>query len=440
MPDPPEHILNSGFSLGSLSNESYVYVGVIIILLLLAAVTTSSESAFFSLNPSDKAKLKGEDSKVSKIILDFLSRPRELIALLLISINFVNVGVVILSTMLLDQVIPPSHDNEWMRFLAEVFGITLLILITGEVIPKIYGANNSLKVVRIMAIPLNIARKIPPISWLTSILVNGTAFIGKMARKSEKVSQVELEYAIALTKEDNTSDDEQRLLEGIVKFGRTEADQIMKSRIEMDAIDESFDFDQVMSFVLEAGYSRIPVFKDTTDNVVGILYIKDLLPHIKDPKDFNWKSVIREPFFVPENKKIDDLLQEFRSMKMHMAVVVDEYGGASGIVTLEDILEEIVGDITDEYDEEDIAFKKINDNTFLIEGRTALKDVYKVLETEGKEFESRKGESETLGGFIIEVSGRILKNNEYIQQGRFKLIVESSDKRRIKWVKVCIKE
>jgi gliding motility-associated protein GldE len=401
---------------------------------VLAAVTTSSESAFFSLNPKEKDRLKSENSKISKIILDLLSKPRELIALLLISINFVNVGIVILSTLILNKMM--EGYGEVPKLLVEIFGITLLILITGEVIPKIYGANNAAKVTRFMAIPIDVIRRTPPVSWLKALLVNGTSFIGKAGKKNLKISSDELEQAIAITTEESTSEDEQRLLEGIVKFGKTEAIQIMTPRIEASSFPEHFTFDQVVSFVIDAGYSRIPVYQESADNVIGILYIKDLLPHLKNSADFDWKTLLRKPFFIPENKKIDDLLQEFRSMKMHLAVVVDEYGGASGIVTLEDILEEIVGDITDEFDDDQVDYKRLDDGSFLFEGRTSLMDFYKIIDLDGDEFEAMKGDAETLGGFIVEQSGRILKNKEHIIQGNFKFTVVSSDKRRIKWVKV----
>jgi gliding motility-associated protein GldE len=287
-----------------------------------------------------------------------------------------------------------------------------------------------------MAIPIDVIRRTPPVSWLKALLVNGTSFIGKAGKKNLKISSDELEQAIAITTEESTSEDEQRLLEGIVKFGKTEAIQIMTPRIEASSFPEHFTFNQVVAFVIEAGYSRIPVYQESADNVIGILYIKDLLPHLKNNGDFDWKTLLRKPFFIPENKKIDDLLQEFRSMKMHLAVVVDEYGGASGIVTLEDILEEIVGDITDEFDDDQVDYKRLDDGSFLFEGRTSLMDFYKIIDLDGDEFEAMKGDAETLGGFIVEQSGRILKNKEYIVQGNFKFTVVSSDKRRIKWVKV----
>jgi gliding motility-associated protein GldE len=246
--------------------------------------------------------------------------------------------------------------------------------------------------------------------------------------------------ALELTKQESTSDEEHKILEGIVKFGNTDARQIMKSRMDIIAIENDKNFQEVVEVILEAGYSRIPVYEEKIDNVIGILYIKDLLPFLSEKGDFDWMSLIRKPYFIPENKKIDDLLREFQSMKMHMAVVVDEYGGASGIVTLEDVLEEIVGDITDEFDDDEIAYTRVDDRTFLFEGRTALMDFYKVVDIDGKEFENQKGDAETLGGFMTEKEGRILKNNEYIVCDDIKLIVESSDKRRIKMIKAILPE
>ena len=434
MPDPSP--IRPLLAQVSWTNTETIYTSIIVFLLILAAVTTSSESAFFSLNPEEKDRLKSENSRISNIIIDLLSKPRELIALLLISINFVNVGIVILSTLILNKMM--EGYSEVSKLLVEIFGITLLILITGEVIPKIYGANNASKVTRFMALPIDVIRKTPPISWLKALLVNGTSFIGRIGGKNVRISSAELEQAIAITSDENSSGDEQKLLEGIVKFGKTEAVQIMTPRIEMSSIPNNIRFSKVIESVLEFGYSRIPIHKESADNVIGILYIKDLLPHLKESDEFPWLDLIRKPFFIPENKKIDDLLQEFRGMKMHLAVVVDEYGGASGIVTLEDILEEIVGDITDEFDDDQVDYKKMDDGSYAFEGRTSLKDFYKILEIEGEEFEQDKGDSETIGGFIMEQSGRILKNKESITKGNYKLSVISSDKRRIKWVKVQV--
>ena len=435
--EPPSLQFPEVISAG-LSNESIVYFVIIFFLLFVCAVMSGSESALFSIKPEEKNKLKSEDSKEAKTIIHLLSNPRDLLATILIVNNFVIVGIVILATFVLDEEFPTKPGNELIRFLIEVVGITFMILLIGEVIPKIYATNNAEKASRWVARPLYLISRTPPVSWLKWVLVSGSKFISLSKKQSANISADELEHAIALTKESATSDGEQKLLEGIVKFGRTEASQIMKPRIEMAALDAETNFKEVLAFVLEAGYSRIPVYKENTDNVIGILYIKDLLPYLSNDQDFNWITVIRKPFFIPENKKINDLLQEFRNMKMHLAVVVDEYGGASGIITLEDILEEIVGDITDEFDDDEISYQKLDDTTYIFEGRTTLNDFYKVVGSDGKEFEALKGDAETIGGFINEQAGRIMKNKEFITQGNFKLIIESSDKRRVKQVRVLI--
>ena len=435
--EPPSLQFPEVISAG-LSNESIVYFVIIFFLLFVCAVMSGSESALFSIKPEEKNKLKSEDSKEAKTIIHLLSNPRDLLATILIVNNFVIVGIVILATFALDEEFPTKPGNELIRFLIEVVGITFMILLIGEVIPKIYATNNAEKASRWVARPLYLISRTPPVSWLKWVLVSGSKFISLSKKQSANISADELEHAIALTKESATSDGEQKLLEGIVKFGRTEASQIMKPRIEMAALDADSNFKEVLAFVLDAGYSRIPVYKENTDNVIGILYIKDLLPYLSNDQDFNWITVIRKPFFIPENKKINDLLQEFRNMKMHLAVVVDEYGGASGIITLEDILEEIVGDITDEFDDDEISYQKLDDTTYIFEGRTTLNDFYKVVGSDGKEFEALKGDAETIGGFINEQAGRIMKNKEFITQGNFKLIIESSDKRRVKQVRVLI--
>ncbi|MFY7668810.1 MAG: gliding motility-associated protein GldE [Crocinitomicaceae bacterium] len=418
------------------SSSTLLYLLLVLVLLFLAALMSGSESAFFSLKPAETDSLKKENTPKAKMILELISKPKELLATLLIIHNFVNVGVVILSTFIMDQLIPTKPGTELTRFLLEVVGITFLILLTGEVIPKIFATRNSLRVVNWVAYPLNVFRTTPPVSWIKVILVKGSFFIQKMTKSSVQVTTDELEQALALTKEDSDSEEDHKILEGIVRFGKTEACQIMTPRVDLEAIDAESNIKEVFDFILEAGYSRIPVYEDSQDNVIGILYIKDLLPFLAESEDFDWKVVLRKPFFIPENKKINDLLQEFRKMKMHMAIVVDEYGGASGIVTLEDILEEIVGEITDEFDENDIPFVKLDENTYNFEGRTSLNDFYKIIETEGSEFESIKGDAETLGGFIVEQAGRIMRNNEFITISNYKMIVVSSDKKRIRNVKV----
>jgi putative hemolysin len=417
---------------------NFIILGV---LLLLSAIASGSESAFFSLGPNEKEMLKNDPSRSSKIVLQLLENPKELLATLLITNNFVNVGVVILSSSILNELYPVHEGNETIRFLTEVVGITFAILLIGEVIPKIWSSKNALFMSKTMAYPIYTIKSIPPLSWLKKILVKGTNFLQRRARRrGVSITTDELEQALALTKEDNTSEEEHKILEGIVKFGNTEVSQIMRPRPDVLAIDFSSNFRELLDFIREAGYSRIPVYRNSLDDIAGILFIKDLLPFLNESDEFNWTQLMRKPFFVPENKKIDDLLKEFQEKKMHMAVVVDEYGGSCGLITLEDILEEIVGDITDEFDDDEIVYSKINEHTYVFEGRTALVDFYKVLNIDNKEFESERGDADTIGGFIIEKAGRILKNNEFITFGNVKMVVESSDKKRIKMVKTIILE
>ena len=423
-------------------NFSGILVSFIVLLFLLvfSALISGAEAAFFSLSPIEKDELKNDNSKAGLIVRKLLEIPKQLLATILISNNFVNVAIVIVSSSILAEFFEGSVAvSETIRFIIEVFAITLVLLIIGEVIPKIYATKNALAFAKFMSIPLNFLNGMPPFSWLKTGLVNGSNFIHKYAKKKGvKISSDELEHALALTKEENVSEGEHKILEGIVKFGNTDVRQIMRFRMDVDAIQEDLTFNEVIEIILKYGYSRVPVFSGTFDNVIGILFIKDLLPYLDQGDDFNWKKLLRKPFFIPENKKIDDLLKEFQGKKVHMAIVVDEYGGASGVVTLEDVLEEIIGDITDEFDDDELSFKKIDDSTFIFEGRTALIDCYKILEIDGKDFELIKGESDTLGGFIVENAGRILKNNEFFICSNFKLIVESSDKKRIKTVKVVV--
>lgn len=420
-------------------SATIVYFVILGILLMLSALISGSEAAFFSLSPTEKEQLRNDESRTSKMVMKLLEEPKEILATLLIANNFVNVGIVILSSALINQLYPIDASNEHIRFFIEIVGITLTILLIGEVIPKIYSTKNSPATARFMAYPINTLKSLPPLSWLKTFLVHGTNIIQRVARKKKfEITSDELEQALALTKEEGTSEEEHKILEGIVKFGNTDSKQIMCSRMEIVALSDEHTYPQVLELILDAGYSRVPVYKENLDNVIGILYIKDLLPYLNEDPDFEWMKILRKPMFIPENKKIDDLLKEFQEKKMHMAVVVDEYGGASGLITLEDILEEIVGDITDEFDDEEIVYTKVDQNTFKFEGRTTLVDFYKVMEIDGKDFDAMKGESETLGGFIVENAGRILKNNEYILVGDIKLIVDSSDKRRVKMIKTVL--
>jgi gliding motility-associated protein GldE len=412
---------------------------ILFVLLFISALASGSEAAFFSIGPSEKEALKHQKSKSAQLVLQLLNNPKELLATLLITNNFVNIAIVILTSAFLDKLLPFSDDERTYRFLIEVVGITFLILLMGEVIPKIWSSNNALSMAKAMAKPINTIRNIPPISWLKLFLVNGTNLIHRRAkRKGISVTTDELEQAIALTKEESTSEEEHKILEGIVKFGNTDVAQIMQSRIQIIGIEKNASFAEVLKTILESGYSRIPVFEKNLDNIKGILYAKDLIPYLNDT-NFNWSIKLRSALFIPDNKKIDDLLKDFQNLKMHMALAVDEYGGTCGLVTLEDVLEEIVGDITDEFDDQEIAYTKINPTTFLFEGRTSLMDFYKILNIDGKAIDSEKGEAESLGGLIVEKAGRIPMNNESIQIDNIRFVVESSDKKRVKMIKVIIK-
>lgn len=412
---------------------------VLAILLFLSALVSGSEVAFFSLSPKDLEDLKSDKSKKNELVLRLLSKPKDLLAVILVSNNFINVGIIVLSAFLTNGLLtsPFWLNHPTLLFLVQIIGITFVILLVGEVIPKVFATKNALLLAKLMASPLTIISKTPPFSWLCKGLVFGTDIINKRAKKKDlKLSSDDLEQALALTKEDDSDEEEHKILEGIVKFGNTDVKQIMRSRVDTIAIDIDADYEELMQTILDSGFSRIPVYQESFDNVVGILYVKDLLAHLNESTDFQWKTLIRQPFFVPENKKIDDLLKDFQNRKMHMAVVVDEYGGTNGIVTLEDVLEEIVGEITDEFDDDNLVYSKIDENTYIFEGKTPLLDLYKVMDIDGKEFEELKGDSDSIAGFMMEQSGKIMRKNERLQFNGFTFVVEASDKKRVKMVKV----
>lgn len=423
----------AGFSMAG----TIIAFSVLALLLIASAMISGSEAAFFSLSPLDKENLKNDSDKSAGYVSQMMERPKDLLATILITNNFVNVGIVILSSALIASIYPATPENAAFHFFIEVVLITLILLLLGEVIPKIYATKNAIRFSKMMGRVLYLLDKTPPISWMRAMLVKGSGFIQRKAGRGKvDISSDELEQALALTKDEDDPDEKHKILEGIVKFGATEVRQIMKSRLDVYAIDSTSNFREVMAMILESGHSRIPVYKENFDHILGVLFIKDLLPFIgKGEEKEDWLELIRKPFFVPENKKIDDLLKEFQDKRFHIAMVVDEYGGTSGIVTLEDILEEIVGDITDEFDDDKLVYTKIDSNTYLFEGKTALVDFYKVMGIEDKDLEIESKAADTLGGFITEIAGKILMNNEFIQSGNIKLIVESSDKKRIKMIK-----
>ncbi len=419
------------------STEDIVSLIVLLILLGLSAAVSGSEAAFFSLSPSNKEELGKEDEKKSKTVLKLLEKPRDLLATILITNNFVNVGIVILSSSILHSALSGIELSSGMSFFIEVVLITLLLLLIGEVIPKIYATNNAMGFTRQTSLFLNTLNKLPPISWMRFLLVGGSGFIHRLSGNSKvNLTSDELEQAIALTRKEDINEEEHKILEGIVKFGNTQVRQIMRPRMDVYAVEKNTSFKDLLELILDCGHSRLPVYEDSFDNVVGILFIKDLLPHIGKGDFKDWNSIIRPPFYVTEKRKIDDLLKDFQEKKVHMAIVVDEYGGTSGIVTLEDVLEEIVGDITDEFDEDELVYTKIDDNTYLFEGKTAIVDVAKVLDLDDKDLTTENRAAETLGGLVVEIAGKIPRNNEFVHLNGFKMIVESSDKKRVKMIKL----
>jgi len=368
---------------------------VIMILLVFSALISGSEIAYFSLSPTEKQKISGTTSKKYTYIKKNLDSPEQLLATLLVANNFVNVGTVIFSSFTIDNIVDFSKEPI-LGFIIQIFAISLLILLFGEIIPKVYSTNHALKFARFMAVPLHYTIKI--LRPINSILIFSTSFI------------------------DN----------------RIHA---YNSHISVDAVSVDIDtsYSKIMNLITETGFSRIPVFSDTFDNIKGILYIKDLLPHVHKGASFRWQSIIRPPFYVPETKKIDDLLEEFQKNKVHMAIVVDEYGGTSGIVTLEDVLEEIVGEITDEFDEEEKFYTKFSETKYLFDGKTMLNDFYKVLGLEESVFDDIKGEADTLAGLILELKGEIPAKNDTIYCKNYVFTIEAVDNRRIKQIKVDIK-
>lgn len=428
----PEPITTLTF-LNTLELNTIFSIIVLSGLLTTSAVISGSEVAFFALKPQDLEDLKLLKSRKSELIESFLKKPKQLLATILIANNFVNVGIIILATYISSNLFN-FQDIEWLHFLVQVVIITFLLLLFGEVLPKIYANNNAISFAKFVTFPLLYLIKI--LKPLSTLLIVSTRIIDKRAKnKGHDLSVNDLSNALELTNEQNENREEQKMLEGIVKFGNTDVKQIMRSRTDVTALNINKKYSQVLNTIQETGFSRIPIFEDSFDNIKGILYIKDLLPHLKEDENFNWFNLLRQVFFVPENKKIDDLLKEFQEKKIHLAVVVDEYGGTSGIVTLEDVIEEIVGDISDEFDDDEIVYSKLDSNNFVFEGKTALNDFYRILNIDGLDFEEAKGESDSLAGFILEITGKIPKKGAKVTFNNFIFTVEGVNKRRVTRIK-----
>jgi gliding motility-associated protein GldE len=416
---------------------SVVFSFVLLFLLLVcSALISGAEVALFSLNVGDIQEGLDQKSKRIEIVSMLLERPKKLLATILVANNFINIAIVILFAFLGDTMFG-NIVNPQIQFIVEVVVVTFLILLFGEILPKIYASRNNVKFATFMAYPIRVLDVIlSPISLpMRSVTL---AIHNKLGRQKSNISVDQLSQALELTSDEDTTTEEHKILKGIVSFGNTDTKQVMRPRIDIFALNIEQKYSEIMPEIISNGYSRIPVYRDNVDTIEGILYVKDLLPYI-DRKQFDWITLIREPFFVPENKKLDDLMAEFQEKKVHLAVVVDEYGGTSGLISLEDIIEEIVGDISDEFDDEDLTYSKLDDNNYVFEGKTALKDFYKIIKVEDDTiFEDNKGEAETIAGFVLEISKSFPKLNSKINFENFIFTIEALDKKRIKLVKFTI--
>ncbi len=431
----PEPILINSF-LSDLDGLVFINCIALVVLLICSALISGAEVAFFSMSKLMIQEASEHTSKKQNTVAQLLENPKKLLATILITNNFINILVVLIFAYLGD-IFLVSIDSEKLKFAIEVVLVTFLIVLFGEVLPKVYATRNALKFASFMAIPVRVLASL--LSFFSVPMIGLTSLVERrLSKKETNISIESLSQALELTATDATSEGEKKILEGIVSFGATETNQIMTPRIDIFALSIEEPYVKVLKKIIKNGFSRNPVYSESIDNIVGVLYTKDLLPHI-DKKEFQWKALIRSPYFVPENKKLDDLLSEFQSLKIHLAVVVDEYGGTSGIVTLEDVIEEIVGDISDEFDDDDLFYSKIDVNNYVFEGKTALKDFYKIVSLENiDDFEKEKGESETIAGFILEISGKFPKNNDQLFFKNCTFVIEAMDKRRIKQVKITI--
>jgi putative hemolysin len=420
-----------------IQSGTIVAIGIMVFLLLCSALISGSEIAFFSITPAQKKEMEEEKDSTTKKILTALSRPKTLLATILIANNFVNVAIILLSAIVIHQSF--EFSEPWEEALIQIGGVTFLLLLIGEVLPKVYATQNGKKLARIMAAPMLVLMAL--FSPVSKIMVSMTKIVDKrVKKKSINVSVDDLEHAMNITGDIAANKDEHRLLEGIVKFGNTSVKQIMRPRLDVVAFDCEMKFSELVDEIVKNGFSRVPVYEESLDNIKGILYIKDLLSHLDKGDEFDWKSLLRKAYFVPETKKIDDLLKEFQELKIHMAIAVDEYGGTAGLLTLEDILEEIVGEISDEFDDQELVYTKIDAQNYVFEGKAPLIDVARAMDVDAEEFDTFKGESDTLAGMILEQAGKILKKHEKLTLGKFTFVVEAADKRRIKQVKVTIGE
>lgn len=435
----PEYLLShiillSGTSYNALDFKIIIGLFILVILLLASALMSGSEVAYFSLSPGDIGKLKTGKSKKSQAVLRLYNMPEKLLSTILVANNSINIAIVILAAFISNRLFDFSATPV-LGLIIEIVVITFLILFFGEIMPKVYATKKNVPLALFMAYPLLLLEKL--FKPVTSVLIFSSSFVKKRTGpRQSNLSMDDLSDAFELTSDE--FQEEEKILKGIVKFGNINVNAIMCPRVDVTAINIQTGFCSIIPQIIESGYSRIPVYSGSFDNVVGILYAKDVLPYANNPDSFKWQALLRPPYFVPETKKINDLLKEFQIKKIHMAIVIDEYGGTSGIITLEDILEEIVGEITDESDEDHLMYRQLDEKTFIFEGKVLLNDFYKILNVEGDPFEDVRGESETLAGLILELTGEIPQKDQVIEQSNYIFQIESADKRRIKEIRVVI--
>ncbi len=407
-----------------------------IIFIGCSAIISSSENAFFSLTKIQIEDLTAEQDRSSNSIGYLLSHPKKLLATILIANTFVNIAMVMVSTLMLNIIFNFGH-NHVLGFVFEAVLVTFALVLFGEVMPKIYASQNAQKLARILATPMFVlSRLFYPFVY---ILEKSTSIIDKRVTKKGHILSIdELTHAIDITAEADTPKQEKLILKSIVNFGNTNVKQIMRLRPDLNALESGTKFSELLSKINDWGYSRVPIFKDNMDYIIGVLYIKDLLPHMHKEDGFDWLNLIRKPYFVPESKKIDDLLKEFQSKRVHLAIVVDEFGGTSGLVTMEDILEEIFGEINDEFDEDENVNIRLSENTFAFEAKMLINDMCKFMEIDTDTFDEMRNEADTIGGMLLEVSGYLPKKDEEIAIDDFLFTIESVDNRKIKRIKVVI--
>lgn len=436
--DDPLPLVENIITQVSLSVTTWQYVAeglALFILLGLSAMISGSEVAYFSLSHDDIVKLRASPEKGEKKIVDMLTKPKRLLATILILNNFVNIAIVTLATYVSWQIVG-SKSTEGTLVATVTFASTFAIVFFGEIVPKVYANENNINFAKIATFLIAPAYYFfKPVSFVLTSM--SYVVERRMEKKGFNISVDDLNQALELTAHQDATEEEKGILKGIVNFGTLSVTQVMRSRMDIVAVDIEEDFHVLMDLINKNGYSRIPVYKETIDKIEGVLYVKDLLPFVEEEDHFQWQTLLRPAFFIPESKKIDALLKDFQEKRIHLAIVVDEYGGTSGLITLEDVIEEIVGEINDEFDEEiDVAFNKIDDHTYIFEGKTSLNDFCKIINQDVSIFDPVRGESESLGGLLLEINAKLPRSGEKINFDKFVFTIVAVDQKRIKRVRV----